>query len=111
MLDIAQIDDAEIGEAGLRELIRTSMNVDYVDKAIALAKKGTAGTAFIHDFLVEMMKLRAANGAHVRRLRAVPWRRRFAVIGSVVWGGPFLHKFLHYCFPSLLPPRTIPPLT
>ena len=69
ILDIAQTDDADIDEAGLRELIRASMNFDYVDKAIALAKKGAASTAFIYDFLVEMMKLKAANEAHARRLR------------------------------------------
>jgi len=110
MLDIAQINDAEIGEASLRELIRASMNFDHVDKAIVFAKKGAAGTAFIHDFLVEMMKLRAANDAHVRRLRAAPWRRRFAVIGSVVWGRLFVDKFMDYCLPSLLAPGNIPAL-
>jgi hypothetical protein len=110
ILDIAQIDDTEIGEAGLRELIRTSMNFDYVDKAIALAKKGAAGTAFIHDFLVEMMKLRAVNDAQARRLRAASRRRRFAVIGSVVWGQRFVDKFMDYCLPSLLAPGNIPAL-
>jgi hypothetical protein len=110
ILDIAQLDDSEIGEAGLRELIRASMNFDYVDKAIALAKKGAAGTAFIHDFLVEMMKLRAANDAQARRLRAVSRRRRFAVIGSVVWGQRFVDKFMDYCLPSLLAPGNIPAL-
>jgi hypothetical protein len=110
ILDIAQINDAEIGEAGLRELIRTSMNFDYVDKAIALAKKGAAGTAFIHDFLVEMMKLRAANDVQARRLRAASRRRRFAVIGSVVWGQRFVDKFMDYCLPSLLAPGNIPAL-
>ena len=110
ILDIAQINDVEIGEAGLRELIRASMNFDYVDKAIALAEKGGAGTAFIHDFLVEMMKLRAANDAHARRLRAAFRRRRFAVIGSVVWGQRFVDKFMDYCLPSLLAPGNIPAL-
>jgi hypothetical protein len=110
ILDIAQLDDSEIGEAGLRELIRASMNFDYVDKAIALAKKGAAGTAFIHDFLVEMMKLRAANDAQARRLRAASRRRRFAVIGSVVWGQRFVDKFMDYCLPSLLAPGNIPSL-
>jgi hypothetical protein len=110
ILDIAHINDAEIGEAALRELIRASMNFDYVDKAIALAKKGAAGTAFIHDFLVEMMKLRAVNDAHARRLRAASRRRRFAVIGSVVWGQRFVDKFMDYCLPSLLAPGNIPAL-
>ena len=110
ILDIAQINDAEIDEADLRELIRTSMNFDYVDKAIVLAKKGASGTAFIHDFLVEMMKLRAANDATARRLRRGPWRRRFAVIGSVVWGQRFVDKFMDYCLPSLLAPGNIPAL-
>ena len=110
ILDIAQIDDSEIGEAGLRELIRASMNFDYVDKAIALAEKGAPGTAFIHDFLVEMMKLRAANDANARRLRAASRRRRFAVIGSVVWGQRFVDKFMDYCLPSLLAPGNIPAL-
>jgi hypothetical protein len=110
ILDIAQMNDAEIGEAGLRELIRASMNFDYVDKAIALAKKGAAGTAFIYDFLVEMMKLRAANDAHARRLRGASRRRRFAVIGSVVWGQRFVDKFMGYCLPSLLAPGNIPAL-
>jgi len=110
ILDIAQISDVAIDEAGLRELIRTSMNFDYVDKAIALAEKGAAGTAFIHDFLVEMMKLRAANDAHARRLRAAFRRRRFAVIGSVVWGQRFVDKFMDYCLPSLLAPGNIPAL-
>jgi hypothetical protein len=110
ILDIAQINDVEIGEAGLRELIRTSMNFDYVDKAIVLAKKGEPGTAFIHDFLVEMMKLRAANDAHVRRLHAASRRRRFAVVGSVVWGQRFVDKFMDYCLPSLLAPGNIPAL-
>src|SRR5260370_40592935 len=107
MFDIAQIDDVEIDEAGLRELIRTSMNFDYVDKAIAFAKKGGAGTAFIHDLLVEMMKLRAGNDAQARRLRAAFRRRRFAVVGSVVWGQRFVDKFMDYCLPSLLAPGTI----
>jgi len=110
MLDIAQINDAEIGEASFKELIRASMNFDHVDKAIVFAKKGAAGTAFIHDFLVEMMKLRAANDAQVRRLRAAAWRRRFAVIGSVVWGQRFVDKFMDYCLPSLLAPGNIPAL-
>jgi hypothetical protein len=110
ILDIAQVNDAEIGEAGLRELIRASMNFDYVDKAIALAKKGAVGTAFIHDFLVEMMKRRAANNAHAGRLRAAFRRRRFAVIGSVVWGQRFVDKFMDYCLPSLLAPGNIPAL-
>ena len=110
ILDIAQIDDVEIDEAGLRELIRMSMNVDYVDKAIAIAKKGSAGTAFIHDFLVEMMKLRAANDAHARCLGAACRGLPFAVIGSVVWGQGFVDKFMDYCLPSLLAPGNIPAL-
>ena len=87
------------------------MNFDYVDKAIDLAKKGGAGTAFIYDFFVEMMRLKAANEARARRLRAnIFRRRRFAVIGSIAWGERFVDKFMNYCLPSLLAPGNIPAL-
>ena len=102
ILNIAQINDAEIDEADLRELIRTSMNFDYVDKAIVLAKKGASGTAFIHDFLVEMMKLRAANDATARRLRAAFRRRRRPLSGRSL-GKRFVDKFMDYCLLLLAP--------
>ena len=110
ILDTAQTNEADIDEAVLRELIRASMNFDYVDKAIALARKGAAGTAFIHDFIVEMMRLKAANETHALKLRKAFRRRRFAVIGSIVWGERFVDKFMNYCLPSLLAPGNIPKL-
>jgi hypothetical protein len=111
ILDIAQTNESDIDDAALKELIRASMNFDYVDNAIVLAKKGAAGTAFIYDFFVEMMRLKAANEARMRRLRATSFRRRgFAVIGSIVWGERFVDKFMNYCLPSLLAPGNIPAL-
>ena len=111
LLDIARSKESDIDDAVLREVIRASMNFDYVDKAIELAEKGGAGTAFIYDFFVEMMKLKSANAAHARRLRATFFRRRqFAVIGSIAWGERFVDKFMNYCLPSLLAPGNIPAL-
>ena len=77
------------------------MNFDYVDKAIALAKKGQAGTAFIHDFFVEMMKLKAANETRALHAAArLSGRRRFAVIGLDRVGGA-LRRQVHELLPAL----------
>ena len=70
ILDIDQIEGAAIDEAALRDLIRAAMNFDYVDNAIALAKKGQGGTAFIHDFFVKMMEMKATNAARAGDLLA-----------------------------------------
>ena len=110
ILDIARTRNVEIDDDALKELIRTSMNFDHIDNAIALAKNGKTGTAFIHEFLVEMMKLRATNEARARQLRATFSNRSFAVIGSIVWGERFVDKFLNYCLPSLLAVGNIPAL-
>ena len=110
LLDLAQTDDGKVDDAALKDLVRASMNFDYVENAIGLAKRGGVGTAFIYDFLIEMTKLKAANEAHARRLRARGRNRRFAVVGSIVWGQPFIDKFMNYCLPSLLAPGNIPAL-
>jgi hypothetical protein len=111
ILDIVQTDGAAIDNAALQDLIRAAMNFDHVDKAIELAKNGGIGTAFIGQFLTEMMKLRATNAANAKALRAKFPKRPFAVIGSVVWGKPYLAKFLNYCLPSLLSAGNIPALS
>ena len=47
-------------------LIRAAINFDHVDKAIAVAKGGRESTSFIHEFLVKVMELKAANAARAR---------------------------------------------
>jgi hypothetical protein len=110
ILDIIRGDDSAIEKETRKALIRAAMNFDYVDKAIALAGKGKASTAFIHDFLTRMMELKAANAARARDMRPGLFRRSFAVVGSIAWGQAFVDKFMNYCLPSLLAPGNIPAL-
>jgi hypothetical protein len=110
ILDIIRTDDSAIEEGTRKELIRAALNFDYVDKAVALAGRGQAGTAFIHDFLARMMELKAANAARARDMRPGLFRRSFAVVGSIAWGEAFVDKFMNYCLPSLLAPGNIPAL-
>jgi hypothetical protein len=110
ILDIVGNDDPAVEEAARKDLIRASMNFDYADNAIALAKKGQKSTAFIHDFLAKMMELKAQNVARARKLPSGLFRRSFAVVGSIAWGQPFVDKFMNYCVPSLLAPGNIPAL-
>lgn len=110
LFDIGYADEV-VDPALLKDLIRTAMNFDYVDKAIALAKSGQADTAFIHEFLVKMMELKAASAARAAELRAKSPDGAFAVVGSVAWGDGYVAKFLNYCLPSLLAAGNIPALS
>jgi hypothetical protein len=102
--------DADMEIAVRRDLVRAAMNFDYVDKAVVLAESGGESTAFIRDFLLEMVKLRTANQAHAKRLRSAFGRRRIAVIGAIAWGEQFVDKFMNYCLASLLAGGNIPAL-
>ena len=111
ILDIVRTNGAAIDDAARQDLIRAAMNFDHVDKAIELAKNGGDGTAFIGQFLTEMMKMKATNAANAKALRAKFPERPFAVIGSVVWGKSYVEKFFDYCLPSLLATGNIPALS
>lgn len=111
LVDICPSAPDELDVASRKVLIRTAVNVDHVDKAIALAKDGRQGTAFAHAFLVKMMELKAANVSQADRLRRKFFlRRSFAVMGSIAWGEAFVDKFMNYHVPSLLAPGNIPAL-
>jgi hypothetical protein len=110
LLDICPSPEGDHDEAERKELIRSAMNFDHVDKAIALAKEGRESTSFIHEFLVEMMELRAANAKRARALRRRFPMRSFAVLGSIAWGEAFVDKFMNYHVPSLLAAGNIPAL-
>lgn len=111
LVDICPSAASALEEAERKVVIRAAVNVDHVDKAIALAKEGGAGTAFIHDFLVKMMELKAANAAEAHRLRRkFLLSRSFAVLGSIAWGEAFVDKFMNYHVPSLLADGNIPAL-
>lgn len=111
LVDISPSAASELDLAARKVLIRAAVNVDHVDKAIALAKEGGEGTAFVHDFLVKMMELKAANVAEAHRLRRKFFlRRSFAVMGSIAWGEAFVDKFMNYHVPSLLAEGNIPAL-
>ena len=112
ILDSTRNRDDKLDAPVRRDLARASLNFDHVGNAITLAKEGREGTAFLHDFLIEMMKLKQANKARAQQLRTGLGgrRRRFAVIGAIVWGAAFVDKFMDYCLPSLLAPGNIPAL-
>jgi hypothetical protein len=109
LLRIIQLNGAEMDDAQIKELIRVSMNFDDVESAIAFAKRGQGATAFVHEFLVEMMRLKTANTVRAHELHGKFPRRSFAVVGSVVWGR-YVAKFMNYCVPSLLADGNIPTL-
>lgn len=111
LVDLCPSAPGQLDMAARKVLIRAAVNVDHVDKAIALAKDGGQGTSFAHDFLVKMMELKAANVRQARRLRRKFFlQRSFAVIGSIAWGEAFVEKFMNYHVPSLLAPGNIPAL-
>lgn len=111
LVDASASAKGELDVAARRVLIRAAVNFDHVDKAIALAGDGGEGTVFIHDFLVKMMELKAANEAEARRLRRKFFlQRSFAVVGSIAWGEAFVDKFMNYHVPSLLAEGNIPAL-
>ena len=92
-------------------LVRATMNVDHVDRAIAFAREGGPQTAFIHTFLSKMMELRASNAERGRGLRRGVWpRQSHAVLGSIAWGEAFVDKFMNYHVPSLLAAGNLPAL-
>jgi len=111
LIDICPSTERDLNESERKVLIRAAMNFDHVGKAIALAKAGREGTSFIHEFLVKMMELRAANAARARALRRRFFLGRpFAVIGSIAWGEAFVDKFMNYHVASLLASGNIPAL-
>jgi len=111
LVDLCPSAERELDVAARKVLIRAAVNVDHVDKAIALAKDGREGTAFAYDFFLKMMELKAMNVAQARRLRRKFFSRRsFAVIGSIAWGEAFVDKFMDYHVPSLLADGNIPAL-
>jgi hypothetical protein len=110
LLDLPQGTGSDLDETERKELIRSAMNFDHVDRAIALAKEGRESTSFIHEFLVKMMELRVANARQARLLRRRFPMRSFAVIGSIAWGEAFVDKFMDYHVPSLLAAGNIPAL-
>jgi len=110
VLDVAGCTEDAVDEFSRIHLIRASMNFDYVDNAIALAKCGRTKTAFTHEFLVEMMNLKAVNILVARELRRNHPDAAFSLIGSIVWGQLFVEKFMSYCVPTLLAEGNIPAL-
>ena len=111
LVDLCPGAEGELDVAARKVLIRAAVNVDHVDKAIALAKEGRDGTSFIHDFLIKMMELKATNLEEARRLRrGFRLRRSFAVMGSIAWGEAFVDKFMNYHVPSLLAEGNMPAL-
>jgi hypothetical protein len=110
LLDVTGTSGGVLEDAIRRDLIRASLNFDHFDNAVALAREGGEGTAFLCDFLAETARLRAANEARAHYLRQSSWRRRFAVVGLIVWGPRFVDKFMNYCLPSLLASGNIPAL-
>jgi hypothetical protein len=111
LVDICPSGEGDLDVAARKVLIRAAVNVDYVDKAIALAKDGRQGTSFAYDFLVKMMELKAANVREARRLRRKFFLQpSFAVVGSIAWGEAFVDKFMNYHVPSLLAEGNIPAL-
>jgi hypothetical protein len=111
LIDSCPSAPGELDEDKRKALIRAAMNVDHVDRAIALAEEGQASTSFIHEFLVDAMKLKAANETRAREMRQhVSPERPFAVVGSIVWGDAFVDKFMSYHIPSLLAAGNLPAL-
>ena len=87
---------------------------------------GQGDTAFIHDFFVKMMEMKATNAARARELLAKALEQKkqkqkqkqnenenqsYSVVGSVVWGPAYVDKFMNYCLPSLLAKGNIPALS
>jgi hypothetical protein len=111
LVDICPSAEGDLDVAARKVLIRAAVNVDHVDKAIALAKDGRQGTSFAYDFLVKMMELKAVNVRQARRLnRKFFLPPSFAVVGSIAWGEAFVDKFMNYHVPSLLAEGNIPAL-
>ncbi|WP_421999492.1 hypothetical protein [Reyranella sp.] len=110
ILAMARSADVALDDAQRRDLIRAALNFDSFEDAVALARSGGAGTAFIDDFLSLTSSLRTVNEAHAKRMLVTFRRRHVSVVGTIVWGESFVDKFMNYCLPSLLAPGNIPAL-
>lgn len=108
LLDLARHD--AVFEEERKALIRAAMNFDYVGKALELAEAGGEATAFIHGFLVQMVRTRDANLDRAAKVLSRLSGRRCSVIGSVVWGDDYVDKFMDYCVGSLLAQGNVPAL-
>jgi hypothetical protein len=101
----------EVDKAERAALVRATMHVDHVDRAIAFAREGGSQTAFIHAFLSKMMELRADNAEQARQMRRGSGSQQsYAVVGSIAWGEAFVDKLMNYNVPSLLAAGNIPAL-
>ena len=108
LLDLARHD--AILEEERKALIRAAMNFDYVSKAMELAEAGGEATAFIHGFLVQMVRTRDANLDRAAKILSGLSGQRCSVIASVVWGSDYVAKFMDYCVGSLLARGNVPAL-
>ncbi len=105
-----EVRDDDMTEDDVRGLVRASLNYDYAEKAVSFAARHGTSTAFIHEYLVEMARLKSHNAARALELRAKFPGSSFSVIGTVVWGQAYVDRFMDYCLASLLAAGNIPAL-